>query len=85
MLDDYNTPRVQTHAGAALVNFSEQCPKSILVNYLDAIVHKLEKALEVGLKVLAPPPLSLSLFFLIPYPILSHPPSSPYPLLHTRY
>ena len=51
VLDDYHTPRVQTHAGAALVNFCEQCPKSILVNYLDAIVTKLEKALQVGLKV----------------------------------
>ena len=51
VLDDFSTPRVQTHAGAALVNFSEQCPKSILVGYLAAIVPKLEKALQVGLKV----------------------------------
>ena len=51
VLDDYNTPRVQTHAGAALVNFCEQCPKSILISYLDAIVTKLEKALQFGLKV----------------------------------
>lgn len=49
-LDDYATPRVQTHAGAALVNFSEQCPKSILVKYLPLIVNKLEKVLRVRLE-----------------------------------
>ena len=69
ILDNFNTPRVQSHAGAALVNFSEQCPKSILVGHLTAIVPKLEKALQVGLMVhitiidislpfLSPPPFS---------------------------
>ncbi|GBP06314.1 Importin-5 [Eumeta japonica] len=28
LLDDVENPRVQAHAGAALVNFSEDCPKT---------------------------------------------------------
>jgi len=50
VLDDFATPRVQTHAGAALVNFCEQCPKSILIKYLDTIVPKLENVLQVKLR-----------------------------------
>ncbi|XP_015121637.1 importin-5 [Diachasma alloeum] len=42
VLDDNANPRVQAHAGAALVNFSEDCPKNILTPYLDAIMAKLE-------------------------------------------
>ena len=49
VLDDFATPRVQTHAGAALVNFCEQCPKSILTKYLESIVPKLENVLQVKL------------------------------------
>ena len=30
LMDDNGNPRVQAHAGAALVNFSEDCPKNIL-------------------------------------------------------
>ena len=56
-LDDYNTPRVQTHAGAALVNFSETCPKSILVKYLPVIVSKMEKVLRVRLEEVRPHPM----------------------------
>lgn len=41
VLDDNANPRVQAHAGAALVNFSEDCPKNILTPYLDAIMSKL--------------------------------------------
>lgn len=41
VLDDNANPRVQAHAGAALVNFSEDCPKNILTPYLDAIMAKL--------------------------------------------
>lgn len=40
-------PRVQAHAGAALVNFSEDCPKSILAPYLDGIIAKLESILSL--------------------------------------
>ncbi|XP_011304534.1 importin-5 [Fopius arisanus] len=42
VLDDNVNPRVQAHASAALVNFSEDCPKNILTPYLDAIMGKLE-------------------------------------------
>ncbi|XP_033332142.1 karyopherin beta 3 [Megalopta genalis] len=45
VLDDNANPRVQAHAGAALVNFSEDCPKHILTPYLDAIMAKLESIL----------------------------------------
>ncbi|XP_034952088.1 importin-5 [Chelonus insularis] len=45
VLDDNTNPRVQAHAGAALVNFSEDCPKNILTPYLDAIMAKLESIL----------------------------------------
>ncbi|KAI4504097.1 hypothetical protein M0802_000568 [Mischocyttarus mexicanus] len=41
VLDDNANPRVQAHAGAALVNFSEDCAKHILTPYLDAIMAKL--------------------------------------------
>ena len=49
VLDDFQTPRVQAHAGAALVNFCEQCPKSILLDYLEVIVAKLENVFRVKL------------------------------------
>lgn len=45
LLDDVANPRVQAHAGAALVNFSEDCPKTILTRYLDGIMSKLEAIL----------------------------------------
>uniref|UniRef100_T1J449 TOG domain-containing protein n=1 Tax=Strigamia maritima TaxID=126957 RepID=T1J449_STRMM len=46
LLGDETQPRVQAHAGAALVNFSEDCPKTILANYLDDIAMKLEGILS---------------------------------------
>lgn len=45
LLDDVGNPRVQAHAGAALVNFSEDCPKAILIRYLESIMSKLEAIL----------------------------------------
>lgn len=42
LLDDNDNPRVQAHAGAALVNFAEDCPKHILSGYLDALMGKLQ-------------------------------------------
>lgn len=42
LLDDNANPRVQAHAGAALVNFSEDCPKHILTGYLGGMMAKLE-------------------------------------------
>lgn len=52
LLDDVENPRVQAHAGAALVNFSEDCPKNILTGYLDAIMSKLETILNAKFKEL---------------------------------
>lgn len=52
VLDDVQNPRVQSHAGAALVNFSEDCPKNILTRYLDAIMNKLEAILTAKFKEL---------------------------------
>ena len=46
-LDDHEHPRVQAHAGAALVNFSEACPKNLLLPYLDAILAKIDKVLNL--------------------------------------
>lgn len=50
VMDDNGSPRVQAHAGAALVNFSEDCPKGILAPYLDPIICKLEQVLSSKLK-----------------------------------
>jgi len=46
VLDDNANPRVQAHAGAALVNFCEECPKHILAPYLDSIIQKLAEVLN---------------------------------------
>ncbi|XP_038050344.1 importin-5-like [Patiria miniata] len=54
VLDDHDHPRVQAHAGAALVNFSEACPKNLLLPYLDAILTKLEVVLNQKIKELVP-------------------------------
>ena len=40
-MDDVNEARVQAHATAAVVNFSEDCEEDILAPYLDALVSKL--------------------------------------------
>ncbi|GMT04468.1 hypothetical protein PENTCL1PPCAC_26642 [Pristionchus entomophagus] len=45
-LRDTKIPRVSAHAGAALVNFSEDCPKHIISAYLDALMQALEEVLE---------------------------------------
>lgn len=52
LLRDIGNPRVQAHAGAALVNFSEDCPKNILIRYLDDIMSELEKILNSKFKEL---------------------------------
>lgn len=49
---DVANPRVQAHAGAALVNFSEDCPKMILTKYLEDIMKKLEGILNDKFKQL---------------------------------
>merc|ERR1719400_1205063 len=52
LMDDNGNPRVQAHTGAALVNFSEDCPKNILTQYLDNIIAKLESILTSKFKEL---------------------------------
>ncbi|PAV56029.1 hypothetical protein WR25_06488 isoform D [Diploscapter pachys] len=51
-LIDLSCPRVATHAGAALVNFSEDCPKQVISAYLPVIMEKLEFVLENTFKKL---------------------------------
>jgi len=46
LMSDSSNPRVQAHAGAALVNFSEDCPKNILLPYLPDIMGRLEEVLK---------------------------------------
>ncbi|XP_026818169.1 importin-5-like [Rhopalosiphum maidis] len=46
LLEDNLNPRVQAHAGAALLNFTEDCPKRILLSYMDLIMVKLESILQ---------------------------------------
>uniref|UniRef100_A0A1I8EUB0 Importin subunit beta-1/Transportin-1-like TPR repeats domain-containing protein n=1 Tax=Wuchereria bancrofti TaxID=6293 RepID=A0A1I8EUB0_WUCBA len=46
LLIDLNCPRAAAHAGAALVNFSEDCPKNIIAVYLPQIMEKLEFVLD---------------------------------------
>ena len=46
LMDDKGNPRVQTHACAALVNFSDVCPKEILALHLNSIVDTLEAILS---------------------------------------
>ena len=45
LMQDSGNPRVQAHSGAALVNFSEDCPKNILLPYLPEIMARLEAVL----------------------------------------
>lgn len=52
LLVDLTCPRVSAHAGAALVNFSEDCPKAIITLYLPQMMEKLEFVLENTFKQL---------------------------------
>jgi len=47
-MGDFQNPRVQAHAAAAILNFSEGCTPDILVPYLDGIVSKLLVLLQNG-------------------------------------
>lgn len=49
-MKDQSNPRVQAHAAAALINFTEDCPKSLLVPYLDSLVHHLHIIMETKLQ-----------------------------------
>ncbi|GFY42544.1 importin-5 [Trichonephila inaurata madagascariensis] len=46
ILNNPASRRVQAHAGAALVNFFEDCPKNILSPYISSLVDALEKVLQ---------------------------------------
>ncbi|OQR78549.1 importin-5-like [Tropilaelaps mercedesae] len=46
ILADNSHPRVQAHAGAALVNFFEECPKKIMQQYLNMIAPPLASILQ---------------------------------------
>uniref|UniRef100_A0A023FS80 Putative karyopherin importin beta 3 n=1 Tax=Amblyomma parvum TaxID=251391 RepID=A0A023FS80_AMBPA len=52
LLEDHSHPRVQAHAGAALVNFFEDCPKSVLLPYLEVVVNKIEAVLNSKMREL---------------------------------
>ena len=53
LLDDSQNPRVQGHAGAALVNFLEECSSNLIADYQDAIAGKLEQLIKVKLNELS--------------------------------
>ncbi|KPP64331.1 importin-5-like [Scleropages formosus] len=58
-MEDQSNPRVQAHAAAALINFTEDCPKSLLIPYLDNLVQhlhvimvaKLQELIQKGTKL----------------------------------
>ncbi|CAM6081611.1 unnamed protein product [Calypogeia fissa] len=47
-MDDFQNPRVQAHAAAAILNFSESCTPEILTPYLDGVISKLLVLLQNG-------------------------------------
>lgn len=49
-MKDQSNPRVQAHAAAALINFTEDCPKSLLVPYLDNLLEHLRIIMEAKLQ-----------------------------------
>ncbi|RXM36693.1 Importin-5 [Acipenser ruthenus] len=51
-MEDQANPRVQAHAAAALINFTEDCPKSLLIPYLDSLVKNLHVIMVAKLQEL---------------------------------
>ncbi len=51
VMKDFNEPRVQAHAAAAIVNFSENCDEEILTGYLDNLIMQLLGLLQNGQKL----------------------------------
>ena len=49
LMQDSANPRVRDHSGATLVNFSEDCPKNILLTDLLNIMNRLEEVLTAKL------------------------------------
>ena len=52
VLDDHLNPRVQAHAGAALVNFFEDCTPKIVIDYLAPVAQKLDEILKIKMQEL---------------------------------
>eukprot|EP00891_Asterochloris_glomerata_P002388 jgi/Astpho2/2388/Aster-05646 len=50
VMDDFGEPRVQAHASAAIVNFTEGCESDLLPNYLDQLIQKLLQLAGKGAK-----------------------------------
>eukprot|EP00959_Pyramimonas_sp_CCMP1952_P069269 1445620-Pyramimonas_sp.AAC.2 len=51
VMDDHANPRVQAHATAAVVNFSENCPTEIMQPYMNDLINKLLILLQSGKKL----------------------------------
>ncbi|KAK3251341.1 Importin-5 [Cymbomonas tetramitiformis] len=51
VMEDHANPRVQAHGSAAVVNFSESCPKEMMMLYCDALITKLIELLQSGKKL----------------------------------
>ncbi|KAF7252792.1 Importin-5 [Varanus komodoensis] len=51
-MEDQGNQRVQAHAAAALINFTEDCPKSLLIPYLDNLVKHLHSTMVLKLQEL---------------------------------
>ena len=51
VMKDFAQPRVQAHAAAAVVNFSENCDQDILPPYLDDLITHLLQLLQNGKRI----------------------------------
>lgn len=51
VMKDFNEPRVQAHAAAAIVNFSENCDEDLLTGYMDDLITQLLSLLQHGQKL----------------------------------
>ena len=47
-MDDFDNPRIQAHAAAAVINFADNCDKHVLLPYLDGLLSKLAGLLIGG-------------------------------------
>ena len=50
-MTDFNAPRVQAHASAAVVNFSEACNQTVLAPYLNTLIGMLVQLLQRGQRI----------------------------------
>jgi len=51
VMDDAANPRVQSHAAAAVINFTENCEKETLTDYLQGLLGKLVELLQGGVRI----------------------------------